>query len=182
MEIKKQESLLEEKNIIIRSRKTNVSKVLYAIVGFFLLAFIPYAYSNSGESNQTDSTLETNDLQRSNDIYGDAVITVSFENGKLILRDNQGNPFDPNNPEEFLTYVESGRTVTWQKGNGLQSISIQIDSGQHIFEKLPHADANGNWSGDLANLNSGDAKYSIIYTPNNSGSTYILDPKLRMKK
>ena len=64
--------------------------------------------------------------------------------------------------------------------NELSFIEIRIDTGQDIFEELPKADTTGNWIGKLKNIESGEAKYSIIYSFVGDQTIYILDPLMKV--
>ncbi|WP_412560914.1 hypothetical protein [Winogradskyella sp. MIT101101] len=145
---------------------SKVKGLLFVLLGFLFISTINHSTAN---------------IDKSDSNYVNAIITVSYLDGELVLSDNQGNPYDANNPEEFTTYVTPNGSVSWQAGQNIESISITIDSGAHIFEKLPEDIGNGNWFGVMENIDTGDAKYSIIYRTKFSNEIIVLDPKIRMK-
>lgn len=109
-----------------------------------------------------------------------AVVTVSYENGSLVLSDNEGNPFDPSNPEAFTTLVAPNGKIGWVAGEGISAITnIRIDTGAEIFKKLP-AEEDGVWGAKLDNKQSLSSKYSIFYIHTGSEEEFVLDPILRL--
>lgn len=110
-----------------------------------------------------------------------AIVTVSYENDALVLSDNEGNPFDPKNPEAFTTLVKPNGKIGWQAGEGISSLEeIKIDEGSGIFKKLP-SEKNGVWEAKIDDKHSGGAKYSILYKVEGGDQVLTLDPRIDIK-
>ncbi|UXX80659.1 hypothetical protein N7E81_06045 [Reichenbachiella carrageenanivorans] len=110
-----------------------------------------------------------------------AVITVSLENGQLVLSDNEGNPFDPKHPEKFTTQVKPNGKAGWVAGKGISSLPlIKVDEGEDIFKKLPF-EKDGAWECKIDGKHSGSAKYSITYLAEGSTEQVTIDPRLDIK-
>ena len=110
----------------------------------------------------------------------DAVITVSYENGQLVLSDNEGSPFDPKHPEKFTTKVQPNGKAGWVVGTGISSLPlIKVDSGEDIFKKLPHQKGD-SWECKIDDKQSGSAKYSITYVIDGSTDQITVDPELKI--
>ncbi|WP_353780001.1 hypothetical protein [Winogradskyella sp. 3972H.M.0a.05] len=167
----------------MKQKQLNATKIFYGIFGFLLMTFIAYSCSNAEESNVENQKIKDKGiLERSNDPYEDVVITIYYENQKLMLKDNQNNPYDPSKPEDFTTEIYPEGNVTWELGTGLDSISIAIDSGQSLFAKLPEEETNGDWTADMDDVQSGTAKYDITYKVSGDSTVYVLDPKLQIRR
>lgn len=110
----------------------------------------------------------------------DITVTIAFVDKGLVLNGNENNVFDKSAPEESIVYVAPNANITWELGEGLSSIAIRIDSGEAIFDITPKADGNGNYTGKISGLESGEAKYSVIYTVIGDDTVFVLDPVVRI--
>ena len=138
--------------------------LLYGISTFFLLVVI--AISCTSEKVETPEV---------------TTVTVAFVDKNLVLNGDANNVFDKGTPENSIVYVVPNGTITWELGEGLSSIEIRIDSGEAIFDVLPTPDGNGNYTAKVGNLESGEAKYSIIYALTERPSYYfVLDPVVKI--
>ncbi|MEP2025606.1 MAG: hypothetical protein ABJH98_16440 [Reichenbachiella sp.] len=110
-----------------------------------------------------------------------AVVTVSFKNGEIVLCDNEGSHFDPKKPESFTTKVRANGKIGWVPGEGISEIKyIRVDSGYDMFKRMPR-EKDGLWFAKIDRRKSNDAKYTIVYKVDGEDKLLSLDPVLKIE-